>query len=571
MIAACGFETWAPAVGEHSFTKALTTELAKAAEDSPFDVAQLYDRVLWNVKSWDPQPKRDTNGFFIRDSNGRIKMEKNSRKTPVHGFLTNETLRRIILLAPLLLEPTQKASTTDSGDRVAEAVDSGDHGLRSPPPTPPIVLRDELEITSYNAPSVSKSPMILMAISVANSPLVHDAWVAWLRCAPSAVNDIKLEAAYRSFSTIFIVKMPINVWVLLEPNPAYSFIGFANSNNLVTASKELPDPKLSQATRPLGQEGPNKEDLGRTESVIATVYPQTKGPIELPNKSEQKSGALPLNPDTMTSKNQSTGDKYTREKLNQPTKQGSTYRSSNFSLGGETLVQEEERSSDLAQKLKVMSRKFDDVEYEKERLGAKIQQSRQIIERRDQKIHEQGQLLENQWQQLRKQKTNIQEMDLDIKVLEEELALLEDLISKRTGRLMRRTSFNNGHPQGHNVYRGPERSRIARLDDTIPIIYRDSDTRPSRYINNPFTEFERRQDNMDGYGSERARWKEPDSRRQEFARDENTSRYRDDVTHGAPSYGEEHRYTEAYRHYSSDFDSLKRPVVRSRTWVTEEP
>ena len=56
IIAACGFETWAPGVGEHSFTKSLIDELRQQSErfERPMTASYLHQRVLERLKSWSP-------------------------------------------------------------------------------------------------------------------------------------------------------------------------------------------------------------------------------------------------------------------------------------------------------------------------------------------------------------------------------------------------------------------------------------------------------------------------------------------------------------------------------------
>lgn len=46
MIAACGFETMAPGVGQHSFTRSLVDELRYLSHGTPFSAALLHNKVL---------------------------------------------------------------------------------------------------------------------------------------------------------------------------------------------------------------------------------------------------------------------------------------------------------------------------------------------------------------------------------------------------------------------------------------------------------------------------------------------------------------------------------------------
>lgn len=55
VIAACGFETWAPGVGEHSFTRSLIDELKYWGRDHTLSVATLHNKVLSRIKYWKPR------------------------------------------------------------------------------------------------------------------------------------------------------------------------------------------------------------------------------------------------------------------------------------------------------------------------------------------------------------------------------------------------------------------------------------------------------------------------------------------------------------------------------------
>ena len=50
VIAACGFETWAPGVGEHSFTRSLIDKLRYWSSCHTLSVAMLHNKVLSTIK-----------------------------------------------------------------------------------------------------------------------------------------------------------------------------------------------------------------------------------------------------------------------------------------------------------------------------------------------------------------------------------------------------------------------------------------------------------------------------------------------------------------------------------------
>lgn len=88
VIAACGFETWAPGVGEHSFTRSLIEELRYLRRTAPFSTALLHNTVLSRVKYWKPRY-------------GRASSNREQRKTPIYIVLSNEAKQRSIEIAPI--------------------------------------------------------------------------------------------------------------------------------------------------------------------------------------------------------------------------------------------------------------------------------------------------------------------------------------------------------------------------------------------------------------------------------------------------------------------------------------
>jgi hypothetical protein len=111
VIAACGFETQAPAVGPHSFTNALIRELEQAFTGPPLSIAELHSRIIGSLKNWKPDLLRDKQGNVWTDETGRPRYECHKRRTPVHCFLSNETPYRSIMLEPLPLKLSHDAVT----------------------------------------------------------------------------------------------------------------------------------------------------------------------------------------------------------------------------------------------------------------------------------------------------------------------------------------------------------------------------------------------------------------------------------------------------------------------------
>jgi len=234
VIAACGFEAEAPAVGSHSFTTALIDELAKASSGPPFPVGWLHSRIVDSLKNWKRALVKDDQGEIWRDSSGKVREECHKRRTPIHLFLTNETPYRSIFLAPLAPKLTPDLSSgAQSSSASSDSVDADSSTTESVQTqmTAPIETAEDEQ---------NRSSQVLLAIRIAEDYLATDdrdhriyEWREWIRNMPSAAKDIKIQGVYESFSTLVLLSVPTAVWTLLPKNPAYSFIGFITSDNIL--------------------------------------------------------------------------------------------------------------------------------------------------------------------------------------------------------------------------------------------------------------------------------------------------------------------------------------------------
>ncbi|CZR67057.1 uncharacterized protein PAC_16956 [Phialocephala subalpina] len=246
VIAACGFETQAPAVGAHSFTNALIRELEEAFNGPPISVAELHGRVIGSLKSWKPGLLRDKNGNVWTDDNGRPRYECHKRRTPVHCFLTNENPYRSIMLAPLPSKLSHSAvanieqseslkSTAPNSLDTSQLTESSDHSTAA--------------TTISDSSKGARGPQVLLAVRLEDDYFLNgqesedakkfQTWCDWLKSAPDGTKDITIQGVYKSFSTLVLISIPVVVWDILPDNAGYSFIGFVQSGNL--AKKVLGD------------------------------------------------------------------------------------------------------------------------------------------------------------------------------------------------------------------------------------------------------------------------------------------------------------------------------------------
>ncbi|KAL8790508.1 MAG: hypothetical protein Q9195_006339 [Heterodermia aff. obscurata] len=99
VIAACGFETWAPGVGDHSFTKSIIDELKYLSTGPSFSVSSLHSRVLDRLKHWNPVYNAER--LLIEGPEGRYQ-DQERRKTPVYISLNKERSTKSIEIVPRL-------------------------------------------------------------------------------------------------------------------------------------------------------------------------------------------------------------------------------------------------------------------------------------------------------------------------------------------------------------------------------------------------------------------------------------------------------------------------------------
>jgi hypothetical protein len=240
-IAACGFETQAPAVGPHSFTNALISQLEEAFAGPPFSIAELHSRIIGSLKNWKPDFLRNEAGNVWTDQTGRPKRECHKRRTPVHCFLTNETPYRSIMLAPLILKLSQSAV---SGIELAESSNSSGTDFIARNPSSDCKQTASTFQTRISEPAdIGNSLKVLLAVRLEDNFLLDNdedtldkvrTWTEWLRNMPEGAKDVKIQGVYNSFATLVLMSMPAVLCDLSPPNGAYSFIGFVHSENIAS-------------------------------------------------------------------------------------------------------------------------------------------------------------------------------------------------------------------------------------------------------------------------------------------------------------------------------------------------
>jgi hypothetical protein len=231
-ITACGYETTAAEVGNHSFTNALTHELAIASKVLPFTISELHARVVSKLKCYAPELLKGDDGNYVDTADNRLLFEQQPRRTPIFTVVCRAKPTRSIVIAPLgMIYPSPADSGPRShqnspGDMPEVAMDISDAGEGSSKEP-----SSERQFKKRKRPlNEEKYPFILISARL-EKRYNKEAWLGWVRNAPDDVNGIHIEGAYESFSTLLLLRIPIAVWNLLPDDPAYTFVAYVTSEN----------------------------------------------------------------------------------------------------------------------------------------------------------------------------------------------------------------------------------------------------------------------------------------------------------------------------------------------------
>lgn len=238
IIAACGFEAFAPGVGEHSFTRSLIEELRWYAQrPGPISTSFLHNKVLARAKkSWNP--RYATDGNYER------------RRTPIYIHLADRSNQRCIELTPLVDQltylgppPVQASSTTQSSTPLTstpEDIDMSDFHESS---------QTSLDEVFPDPNFVSPKVLISIALQEEQTFKTRD-WISWLEAFPAVAKSIHVESVYQSDSVVLLVLLPVAMWDLLPRNSAISFVAFVRSRNLTQPKGAMTKALVHESIKP---------------------------------------------------------------------------------------------------------------------------------------------------------------------------------------------------------------------------------------------------------------------------------------------------------------------------------
>ena len=205
LLAACVREQRATGVCPVSFTEMIMRKIRSFGRQ-PFTLADLYQRLLQD--------------------------RKQLKSTPQHFSYVSRDGRK------LALKPRQIVMT--DGDQISR-IDAS----VSSPSTSTSRSSNSLSRAESSSSAVLPTleyPRILLAISLRSDAVTPDieSCTRWLAVeAPPEIlkADVRIESAYKAYSTLIIVSMPFQVWTYLPKSTAYRFIDFICSDNPLPHAK----------------------------------------------------------------------------------------------------------------------------------------------------------------------------------------------------------------------------------------------------------------------------------------------------------------------------------------------
>ena len=227
IIAACGFEAWAPGVGQHSFTRSLIDELRYLSQTTPFSTSFLHSKVLSRVKYWKPRYAPSAS-------------HREMRKTPIYIVISNATTPRSIEIQPrqreVIAAPNSDVflSASSASPSRGSAFSSLMTVAESVPASEETSQSTNSSIDEIWPDPMFECPKVLLSVALEEEQwLSPQHWIDWLKSIPGLVKFAKIEGIYKSHSTLLTISVPIAVWNLIPANLAITFMGFQHSCNLM--------------------------------------------------------------------------------------------------------------------------------------------------------------------------------------------------------------------------------------------------------------------------------------------------------------------------------------------------
>ncbi|KAF8850218.1 hypothetical protein BDZ45DRAFT_679913 [Acephala macrosclerotiorum] len=227
-IAACGFEGIAPPPGRHSFTNTLIEVLEDWKDRVHISVSLLHSEVLFQLKR--KRPEKGQQGTRI----------PGWCSTPVHYISSSDPRPQSIELSRI--QVSAEDTVMDLSPYPPQPLNTG---------LPESIPQDEQisSLTSISPTGTMTVPHVLISVALEEeqADLNLECCRLWLTRFPAFVKYAKVQAVFKSQSTLLLLSLPIAIWNMLPDNKACSFIGFITSKNLACTVDIADDETSAQA------------------------------------------------------------------------------------------------------------------------------------------------------------------------------------------------------------------------------------------------------------------------------------------------------------------------------------
>jgi len=240
-IAACGFETWAPQPGRHSFTNTLISVLEEWEDRPDFTAAMLHCEVLNRLRHEKPERR------------GRMKKFE-CRRTPVHILSTRNSKAGSVELCPRRKVEDIPSMESESPEEKEQVRNGEDTGINLPDTNPAASQNTNgpLNSNNYDPNSLTKVlgdgmtavPHVLISIAIEeDQSLDFEQCRRWLQQFPALATYAKVQGVYRSNSTLLLLSLPVVIWDWLPDDNACAFIAYVHSSNLLDPDAAKSEPQ----------------------------------------------------------------------------------------------------------------------------------------------------------------------------------------------------------------------------------------------------------------------------------------------------------------------------------------
>jgi hypothetical protein len=112
-------------------------------------------------------------------------------------------------------------------------------------------------------------PHVIMSVALEEDQVLDlDGFQNWMRLFPALAKYAKIEGVYRSHSTLVLVSVPVIIWNLMPEDPAFNFVGYARSANLLEPRAPLIQLPNDTSTSWAQDETSSLHSWGSFETVV---------------------------------------------------------------------------------------------------------------------------------------------------------------------------------------------------------------------------------------------------------------------------------------------------------------